>query len=1119
MRHLSLPASMGTLLVALSLAYAGCTQGEKLTGSAIIASVTVSPTTVALTPGRTAQLSGRAFDEGGVQTSAALSWESASAGVAIVSSSGLVTAVGVGTTQIMVGAGEVTDVATVTVTPAPVATVALTPQNPQVTVNQTTQLTATLRDADGGVLTGRTVTWETSAAGTATVAANGLVRGVAPGSATITARSEGRAASTSVTVLVAPVASVTLTPASPVIVTGATVQLVPVLRDVTGAELTGRAVTYETSAGGIATVTAGGLVTGVGVGSATITARSEGQSGTTVITVQATPPAPVATVAVDPQGPTVNIDGTVQMTATLRSSNGTVLTGRSITWETSAASVATVGAATGLVRGVAPGTVTITARSEGQAGTSSVTVRLAPVATIAVTPAAPSIPVNGTTQLTATLRDAGGNVLTGRTVTWETSAGAVASVTAAGLVTGLSAGSSTITARSEGQAGTVVVTVQPAPVAVATITLAPLTPTINVGATSQLTATLRDAQGNVLTGRTVTWETSAGGVATVSTGGLVTGVAAGTATITARSEGQSASTTATVQLVPVATVAVTPSTPSVQVDQTVQLAATLRDAQGTVLTGRTVTWETSAAGTATVSAGLVRGVAAGSVTITARSEGQSGTATVTVTAAPPPPPPGAAADPTALPVAARQLPDFATYVGGTLRAGQSYMEPVSGVRVWKLTDNATPVANNEGMHDYSSGTVQVSRGWGANSATHTIHLTVAGGYLVDLTRGVGLSNWRRFGAPNTDLCFTFSQLPATPQIAYYTNGTSLYKINTATMQLDNTGGFPKSFASLTGSNLTWLQQDKSDTWFVMMPQDASRIIAWNRLTNETRTVVVPGLNEPHLDKDGRYVMAATNDEPNSWRLWDLQTGTLSGGISKEVHPEFVRTLVSSMDPNTNLGQQYLFDPRTMQQTTVLTGSRMSPNQQHRAGQWVQSDAELPGGDLRKQWVLWSGYSDGIGSASNWALTGGQVYQATPSVLNYDNRQSTVGVQSVRQYVTGSTTRVARQLTRVTSQAALVEGSFYWDAAVNRLYVWAQGGGSPAGRVEVRYPAWVHDGLGFMRVDGSEVRFLAHHYSVAPTYWDAPRATISADGKLALFSTNMNAAGGRPDAFAVEVPIR
>src|SRR6266480_2318567 len=80
-----------------------------------------------------------------------------------------------------------------------------------------------------------------------------------------------------------------------------------------------------------------------------------------------------------------------------------------------------------------------------------------------------------------------------------------------------------------------------APVASVTVSLA--TASVNVGQTVQLTATLKDPSGSVLSGRTATWVSSAPAVAMVSGGGLVTGVGAGSATLTATSEGQSGSAT------------------------------------------------------------------------------------------------------------------------------------------------------------------------------------------------------------------------------------------------------------------------------------------------------------------------------------------------------------------------------------------------------------------------------------------------------------------------------------------------------------------------------------------------------------------------------------------------
>jgi len=108
---------------------------------------------------------------------------------------------------------------------------------------------------------------------------------------------------------------------------------------------------------------------------------------------------------------------------------------------------------TGLVRGATAGSATITATSEGQSGTSAVTVTVAPVATVTVSPAAAAIQPGQTVQLTATTKDANGNILTGRTVTWVSNSNAAATVSSSGLVTGVATGTALITATSEGKSG------------------------------------------------------------------------------------------------------------------------------------------------------------------------------------------------------------------------------------------------------------------------------------------------------------------------------------------------------------------------------------------------------------------------------------------------------------------------------------------------------------------------------------------------------------------------------------------------------------------------------------------------------------------------------------------
>ena len=338
---------------------------------------------------------------------------------------------------------------------------------------------------------------------------------------------------------------------------------------------------------------------------------------------------PVSAVSVSPASASVQPGQTLQLTATTLDSAGNVLTGRTVTWSSSNTAAATV-SRTGLVSGVAAGSATITAASEGQSGTAVMAVTNAPVASVTVTPLSATVSVGQTAQLTATLKDASGNVLSGRAVTWSSSDTTIARVSGSGVVTAVATGSGTITATSEGQSGTSSVSVTP--VSVASVAVTPASASMQVGQTVQFTATLKDANGNTLSGRVVTWASSNTGVASVSNGGLATAKAAGTATITATSEGKSGTSTVTVTSVPVASVTVNPGSANLQVGQTVQLTATPKDASGNALSGRVVTWASGNSGVASVSGnGLVTAKAAGSATITATSEGQSGASAITVT--------------------------------------------------------------------------------------------------------------------------------------------------------------------------------------------------------------------------------------------------------------------------------------------------------------------------------------------------------------------------------------------------------------------------------------------------------------------------------------------------------
>ncbi len=170
----------------------------------------------------------------------------------------------------------------------------------------------------------------------------------------------------------------------------------------------------------------------------------------------------------------------------------------------------------------------------------------------------------------------------------------------------------------------------PPPATVATVSVTPGTPQLVVGGTVQLTATPRSASGAALS-RTVAWRSEAASIASVSSAGLVSAVAVGSATIIATSDGISGSVTVTVVPVPVASVAIGALSGALVPRETRVMSATVRDSAGVALAGRTVAWRTSSDSIATISAdGELTARAIGAVTIVATSEGRSDSLSVNV---------------------------------------------------------------------------------------------------------------------------------------------------------------------------------------------------------------------------------------------------------------------------------------------------------------------------------------------------------------------------------------------------------------------------------------------------------------------------------------------------------
>jgi glucose/arabinose dehydrogenase len=475
------------------------------------------------------------------------------------------------------------------------------------------------------------------------------------------------------------VASVTVSADTATLVPSGTIQLSAAAIGASGESLP-RIFSWSTSDPAKATVSKSGTVIGVAPGTATVTATTGGKSASSTITVldggvvtsgggtltlqsgkvqiEISPGALASTTSLS-VAPSTSFAGNAQVLAAFEfgppGTNFADPVGLKITYPPANLTSGTEEAALELYSHTSSGwqvvphsTVDVNAKVVSAPVSHFSTYGILvpePVSGIAI--AGPlSLTVGESGQLTAALTAADGRALSNRVVTWSSSDAAVASVSSTGSVQALKLGSTTITASAGGNASSVVLMVSP--VAVASLTIAAPTTPMSIGGTQIITATPRDSKGIALVGRSVNWSSSNPTVLTVSAASSLSGPngatvrvlagCQGMGTITATTESVSATTVAiTVVLAPpppVATVTVSPGSASLVAGSTRQMTAVTRDDAGDVVTGREIRWSSNNIAVATVDAvsGIVTGVSAGGpVTVTATSEGKTGTSAITVT--------------------------------------------------------------------------------------------------------------------------------------------------------------------------------------------------------------------------------------------------------------------------------------------------------------------------------------------------------------------------------------------------------------------------------------------------------------------------------------------------------
>ena len=524
-----------------------------------------------------------------------------------------------GSATISGAVGGLSSSISVTIVQVPVSSVVVLTRS-ALLPGDTTTATAIARDSIGAPITGRQVTWATSNPMVATITPAGYITAVGSGSAFITAIVDGVQGFTTIQISVNPIATIQVALSSSTLTTlGSSAVATATAGDAGGAVLQGRSIGWTSSNPSIATVDVNGVVTAVSLGTTTIVATGEGKQGSATVTVSQ---APVATVTLSLNAP-VLISQTTRITALLQDASRNTLNNRQIVWASSNPSVVSVTQA-GLVTGVSTGTAVITAVSEGITGSINISLpqTVGVLATVTVSAGQTVLQPQQQSQATAVLRDVN-NIVTTGIVAWTSSNPSVASVSSNGVVAALSSGSTTITATSGVISGTLAYSVP----AVSTVTVSSSTPTLQPTQSGQATVTLVGTNAQPAVNRAMVWSSSTPAVAVVSNTGFISATASGSTNITVTSEGKTGFVTVTVPPVNLVTI----TSPSLTVQPTASISATanLFDASNQPATNRAITWTSSNPSAVSVTqSGTLSGVAPGTSTITATSEGKSGTITV-----------------------------------------------------------------------------------------------------------------------------------------------------------------------------------------------------------------------------------------------------------------------------------------------------------------------------------------------------------------------------------------------------------------------------------------------------------------------------------------------------------
>ena len=720
-------------VVQFTASYSGqtVTSAASSVTAASLVSITVAPSSLSFAKGTSQQftVTGDYSDGTTHDLTNSASYATSDPAVVTISPTGLVMGAGNGAAQVTIISGGQTANAQVTVTPAVLLSIAITPTNPTFAAGRRQQFTATGTFSDGTTqdLSSAAI-WVSSNPQVLTIDSAGDAQSSSAGSVSVTASIDGIMTTTaSFAVTPAVLVQLLLTPASTQIAKGSSVQLTAagVYTDGTSENLSTQA-TWTSSNGSIAGVDATGLATGFAVGSAQMSATYQGQTtSTSSFNVTA---ATLVSLVFSPASPSVASGSSAQLTVTGTYSDGTTqnLTSAA-TFSSSTSNVAV--STTGLITGNTPGSAVITVTVDGQTSSFPVTVSDATLLSLTISPTpAPDFAKGTSQQFTAkgTYSDGTTQNLSSL-VAWSSSAASVAIIDSNGLATGLGQGSASISVSYQGQtAASAPFTILPA--VLSSIAISPTVASVGTTGTIAFTATgtYSDATTQNLTTQ-VAWSSSNNLLAIVSASGVATGLLPGTVTITAALGAQTGTSNLTVVLgaapATLSTINVTPSSATIVAGTTQQYTATGTFSDGTTKNvTSTATWSSNTGNATITPSGVATGVTAGNATIRAVQSGiNSNPASLVVTAAPVTLSSIAIA-PTAptVPLAgAQQLAATGTYSDGSTA-------DITFQVTWTSSDpTIASISASGGANGLRAGNTQITAALASRSATITLSVSPA----------------------------------------------------------------------------------------------------------------------------------------------------------------------------------------------------------------------------------------------------------------------------------------------------------------------------------------------------------------------------------------------------------